>query len=198
MGAGNSMCGFGGGHNLTLSSSSWGSGSALWAESQKKKKKKGHFQGDIGAHIWTLPIREGGVLRNSASGPHGVSPTAPAGASPKAREDMVPSGLWSPWNAGLEAQTERPWCWGHRCSEASQCPLLQTIPLPWEKPRRAGRAGHQAPILQGRRPALTSYPQAGWPGGRRCQIPFCSPCRREGSELRVVRTRLNQHFSNHQ
>lgn len=33
--------------------------------------------------------------------------------------------------------------------------------------------------------------------GRRCQIPFCSPCRREGSELRVVRTRLNQHFSNH-
>lgn len=34
--------------------------------------------------------------------------------------------------------------------------------------------------------------------GKWCQIPFCFPCRREGSELRVVRTRLNQHFSNHQ
>ena len=77
MGAGNSMCGFGGGHNLTLSSSSWGSGSGLWDEYQKKKK--GHFQGDVGAHIWTLPIREGGVLRNSASGPHGISPKCQRG-----------------------------------------------------------------------------------------------------------------------
>lgn len=44
----------------------------------------------------------------------------------------------------------------------------------------AGRARHQAPIPQGGRPAPTSYPQAGWPGGGGVRSPSAPPAGGKG------------------
>ena len=103
MGAGNSMCGFGGGHNLTLSSSSWGSGSGLWDEYQKKKKRS--FPGRCrSSHLDTTNQGRGCPKKLCLRAPWN-QPKVPAGASPKTREDMVPSGLWSP---GMQALKHKP------------------------------------------------------------------------------------------
>lgn len=167
------MCGFGGRHNLTLSSSSWGSGSGFWAASQKKS----HFQGDVGAHIWTLPIREGGWPRELCL-LYGVSPAVPAGASPS-REGMVPAVCGPPgmqaWSTDWKTRMLRPQVqWGQSVSIAPDNSPTLRKPRGWEGPIT------KLPCRSGR-PVLTSYTlkQAGQ-GRKRCQIPFCSPCRREG------------------
>lgn len=134
-GAGNSMCGFGGRHNLTLSSSSWGSGSDLWAASQKKKRS---FPGRCRrSHLDTANQGRGCPKKLCLRAPWSQPSSASGGFSKGpgghgAKRSVVPLEC-KPWSTDWKTRMLRPQVqWGQSVSIAPE------IPPPWEKPRGLG------------------------------------------------------------
>ena len=169
------MCGFGGGHNLTLSSSSWGSGSGLCAASQKKKTTKKSFPGRCRSSHLDTPNQGRGCPKKLCLRAPWSQPNSASGGFSKglgehgAKWSVVPLEC-RPWSTGQKTMMLRPQVqWGQSVSIApDDSPTLREA-------SGSGRAHHQAPILQGKRPVLTSYAQAGWPGGSGVRSPSASP-----------------------